>query len=80
MKAAVLLAVWLVAYVVIGGIVWVAAGALLLVTGLDDLVAIMGAVALTIGLGWLRASWAQRRASSLIMLKTPPSGIPPTPQ
>jgi hypothetical protein len=59
-KATVLLVVWLVAYTVLGGVVWFVSMALLPST----MPATMIAVALTIGLGWIGASWTQRRVDS----------------
>lgn len=56
-----LLVVWLAAYALIGGVVWVISGALLLNTSLDDLSAIAISSAVTAGIGWFGASWVQRR-------------------
>jgi len=60
-KSTVLLAVWLIAYVLIGGIVFLACTQLLGRAGMDGLLAILVSVLLTAVLGWLSASWMQRR-------------------
>jgi hypothetical protein len=59
----VLLAVWLIAYVVIGGIVFLAPTQLLGGAGMDGLLAIVVSVLLTGVLGWLSASWVQHRVA-----------------
>jgi hypothetical protein len=66
-----LLVVWLVAYALIGGVVWVVSDALLLNTSIDDLLAIMIAGAMTIGIGWLGASWVQRRVEDAADARVP---------
>lgn len=65
-KATVLLVVWLAAYALVGGVVLFVSSALLMSTAMDDSLAITVSVGLTIGLGWLGASWAQRRVGTAI--------------
>lgn len=69
LKATLLLLVWLAAYTVIGGIVLVTTSSLLLHTPLDDMVGILAAATLTIVIGWVGASWVQRRVDSVITEK-----------
>ncbi len=76
-KATLLLLVWLAAYMVIGGAVWAVASSLLLSTALGDMMGILIAGALTIVLGWLGASWVQRRVDIAISEKTPAAGTSP---
>ena len=58
-------AAWLVAYVVIGGAVFLLAG-ILRRTALGDLPAISLSVLMAVVLGWLTASWVQRRVASRV--------------
>jgi len=62
-KSTVLLAVRLIAYAVIGGVVFLASTQLLGGACMDGLLAILVSVLLTEVLGWLSASWVQRRVA-----------------
>lgn len=59
-KPTVLFAVWLVAYVVIGGAVFLVSNQLIERTAMHGLSAIIVSAALKIALGWFAASWVQR--------------------
>jgi hypothetical protein len=78
-RATLLLLVWLAAYMVIGGAVLAVATSLLLSTPLDDMMGILISGALTIVLGWLGASWVQRRVDIAISEKTPATSTSPKP-
>ena len=76
-NATLLLLVWLAAYTVIGGAVFVMASSLLWLTAVDDMMALLISGGLTIVLGWLGASWVQRRVDSAINETTPAAGPSP---
>src|SRR5688500_7142342 len=65
-RSTVLLAVWLVAYIVIGGAVFMLSNELMRLTAMSELLAISVSVALAVLLGWLAASRVQRMAARRI--------------
>ncbi|MFC7486288.1 hypothetical protein ACOCJ7_13650 [Knoellia sp. CPCC 206453] len=63
-QSLVLFVAWCVAYVVIGGLVFVIAGAVVDQTGHDGMLGVVIPVGLAVLLGWLSASWVQRRLAA----------------
>jgi hypothetical protein len=73
-KPTLLFAVWLIAYVTIGGAGFLISSQVIERTTLDGLLAIVVSAAVTIVLAWLAASWVQRRVAA--RLDMPGNGPP----
>lgn len=65
-QSTVVFVAWLAAYLVIGGLVFVASDELLGRTGLNDLTEILVAVVLTASAGWLGASAIRRKVADSV--------------
>lgn len=64
-------AAWWAAYTVIGGATFVLSNLLLRLSAVEDMTAVFLSVLLTVGLGWLGASWVQRMVARRVAASAP---------